>query len=119
MFGLFEEHTFDAVAHVAAMAGVRNSVANPALYLDVNLVGTQGLMDAARAFGVQNFVFASTSSVYGDTETIPFVETDPCLHPPQPYGPPNCWGIPTTSSTACRSPRRAFLPSTARAVGPT
>lgn len=85
MFGLFEEGRFDAVAHVAAMAGVRNSVANPALYLDVNLVATQGLMDAARAFGVQNFVFASTSSIYGDTRTVPFIETDPCLHPPQPY----------------------------------
>lgn len=85
MFALFEEHKFDAVAHIAAMAGVRNSVANPALYMDVNLVGTQGLMDAARAFGVQNFVFASTSSIYGDTQTVPFVETDPCLQPPQPY----------------------------------
>lgn len=85
MFGLFEEHAFDAVAHIAAMAGVRNSVANPALYMDVNLVATQGLMDAAREFGVHNFVFASTSSVYGDTPNIPFQETDPCLAPPQPY----------------------------------
>lgn len=85
MFELFEEHRFGAVAHVAAMAGVRNSVANPALYMDVNLGGTQVLMDAAREFGVQNFVFASTSSIYGDTTNIPFQETDPCLEPPQPY----------------------------------
>ena len=55
MLALFEEHRFDAVAHVAAMAGVRNSVANPALYMDVNLNGTQVLMDASREFGVQNF----------------------------------------------------------------
>ena len=85
MVALFEEHRFDAVAHIAAMAGVRNSVANPALYMDVNLVGTQVLMDSSREFGVQNFVFASTSSVYGDTPNVPFRETDPCLAPPQPY----------------------------------
>ncbi len=85
MMALFEHHHFDAVAHIAAMAGVRNSVANPALYIDVNLGGTQVLMDASREFGVQNFVFASTSSIYGDTPNIPFQETDPCLQPPQPY----------------------------------
>jgi len=85
MFGLFEEHGFDAVAHIAAMAGVRNSVAQPALYTEVNLVATQGLMDAAREFGTENFVFASTSSIYGDTPNIPFRETDPCVEPPQPY----------------------------------
>ena len=85
MVSLFEEHRFDAVAHVAAMAGVRNSVANPALYMDVNLGGTQVLMDASREFGVQNFIFASTSSIYGDTPNIPFQETDACLQPPQPY----------------------------------
>ena len=82
---LFEHHHFDAVAHIAAMAGVRNSVANPALYMDVNLGGTQVLLDSSREFGVQNFVFASTSSIYGDTPNIPFQETDPCLEPPQPY----------------------------------
>ncbi len=85
MMALFEEHQFDAVAHIAAMAGVRNSVANPALYMDVDLVGTQHLMDAAREFGVGNFVFASTSSIYGDTLQIPFVETDNAVEPPQPY----------------------------------
>jgi UDP-glucuronate 4-epimerase len=85
MFRLFEDNKFDAVAHIAAMAGVRNSVANPALYIDVDLVATQHLMDAAREFKVGNFVFASTSSIYGDTPNVPFVETDPCLEPPQPY----------------------------------
>ncbi len=85
MFELFEEHRFDAVAHIAAMAGVRNSVSNPALYTEVNLVATQGLMDAAREVRTENFVFASTSSIYGDTESVPFRETDPCAEPPQPY----------------------------------
>jgi UDP-glucuronate 4-epimerase len=51
----------------------------------VDLNGSQHLMDAARFSGVGNFVFASTSSVYGDTRQIPFVETDPCDRPLQPY----------------------------------
>jgi UDP-glucuronate 4-epimerase len=85
MFDLIEQNKPDAIAHIAAMAGVRNSVANPALYMEVDLVATQHLMDAAREFKVGNFVFASTSSIYGDTPTVPFIETDPCLQPPQPY----------------------------------
>ncbi len=85
VFDLFRDENFDVVANIAAMAGVRNSVQNPALYMEVNLNGTQHLMDAALETGVGNFVFASTSSIYGSTETIPFVETDPCLKPPQPY----------------------------------
>lgn len=85
LFSLFEEQQFDAVAHLAALAGVRNAVANPALYVEVDLNGTQHLMDAARATQVGNFVFASTSSVYGNTTQIPFVETDPCDRPLQPY----------------------------------
>jgi UDP-glucuronate 4-epimerase len=85
LLSLFEEQQFDAVAHLAALAGVRNAVANPALYVEVDLNGTQHLMDAARATEVGNFVFASTSSVYGNTEQIPFVETDPCDRPLQPY----------------------------------
>ena len=85
MFELFEAHRFDAVAHIAAMAGVQNAVAQPTLYLEVDFVATQHLMDAAREFGVQNFVFASTSSVHGDKPSIPFRESDPCVYPPQPY----------------------------------
>ena len=86
LFRLFHEERFEAVAHLAAMAGVRNAVANPALYIEVNLNGTQHLMDAALAAGgVQNFVCASTSSVYGNTPHIPFTETDPCDRPLQPY----------------------------------
>jgi UDP-glucuronate 4-epimerase len=86
MFELFEAEKFDAVAHLAAMAGVRNAVLHPDLYVQVNLNGTQNLLDAARAVSsVQNFVMASTSSVYGNTTQIPFVETDPCDRPLQPY----------------------------------
>jgi UDP-glucuronate 4-epimerase len=86
MLDLFAAEQFDAVAHLAAMAGVRNAVENPDLYVQVDLNGTQNLMDAARAAGgVSSFVIASTSSVYGNTEQIPFVESDPCDRPLQPY----------------------------------
>ncbi len=83
---LFAEEHFDGVAHLAAMAGVRNAVLYPDLYVQVDYNGTQNLMDAARESATPpNFVFASTSSVYGNTSTIPFVETDPCDRPLQPY----------------------------------
>ncbi|NCF64581.1 MAG: SDR family NAD(P)-dependent oxidoreductase [Chloroflexi bacterium] len=86
MFEIFEQESFEAIAHLAAMAGVRNAVKHPDLYVEVDLNGTQHLMDAARnSNSVQNFVFASTSSVYGNTKQIPFVETDPCDRPLQPY----------------------------------
>lgn len=85
MLALFEMEKFDTVAHLAAMAGVRNAVKFPDLYVEVDYNGTQHLMDAARNTGVGNFVFASTSSVYGDTKQIPFIETDPCDRPLQPY----------------------------------
>jgi UDP-glucuronate 4-epimerase len=86
LFEVFEEEKFDRVAHLAAMAGVRYAVQFPALYVEVDLNGTQNLMDAALAAGsIDNFVFASTSSVYGNTTQIPFVETDPCDRPLQPY----------------------------------
>mgnify|MGYP003382201717 CR=1 FL=1 len=83
---ILADHAITRVAHLAAMAGVRNAVTHPDLYVNVNLNGTQNLLDAARATGnVENFVFASTSSVYGNTTQIPFVETDPCDRPLQPY----------------------------------
>ncbi|MFO7678927.1 MAG: NAD-dependent epimerase/dehydratase family protein [Chloroflexota bacterium] len=85
LFALFEAEKFEAVAHLAALAGVRNAVKYPDLYVEVDLNGTQHLMDAARATGVGNFVLASTSSVYGQTQVIPFVETDACDRPLQPY----------------------------------
>ncbi len=85
LFTLFEAEKFDAVAHLGALAGVRNAVKYPDLYVEVDLNASQHLMDAARATDVNNFVFASTSSVYGNTEVIPFIETDNCDRPLQPY----------------------------------
>ncbi|GMQ78527.1 MAG: GDP-mannose 4,6-dehydratase [Anaerolineae bacterium] len=82
---LFRREEFDAVAHLAALAGVRNAVKNPYEYVLVDYIGTQNLMDAARASELKVFVFASTSSVYGATKQIPFIETDPCDRPLQPY----------------------------------
>jgi len=85
LIGLFDDHAFDAIVHLAAMAGVRASVQNPHLYYDVNLIGTLNLLEASRAHQVDSLVFASTSSVYGDTRQIPFLETDPCDRPLAPY----------------------------------
>ena len=85
MLDLFAAEKFDAVAHLAALAGVRNAIQYPARYVEVDYNGTQNLMDGARLHEVKNFVFASTSSVYGDTKQIPFIETDPCDRPLQPY----------------------------------
>jgi len=85
IFDIFAQEKFDRVAHLAALAGVRNAVKYPALYVEVDYNGSQHLMDAAREHGIDNFVFASTSSVYGSTRQIPFVETDPCDRPLQPY----------------------------------
>jgi UDP-glucuronate 4-epimerase len=82
---LFEQNAFDVVVHLAAMAGVRASMEDPHLYYDVNLTGTLNLLEAGRVSGLKNFVFASTSSVYGDTKVHPFAETDRCDHPLAPY----------------------------------
>ncbi|MDF3072324.1 MAG: NAD-dependent epimerase/dehydratase [Polyangiaceae bacterium] len=82
---LFAEHSFTAVAHLAAMAGVRVSVDDPWLYYDVNLTGTLNLLDAGREHGQPNFVLASTSSAYGNTKQVPFLETDSADRPLAPY----------------------------------
>jgi UDP-glucuronate 4-epimerase len=82
---VFKRFSFDAVIHLAAMAGVRESINQPQLYYDVNLSGTLALLQAARSCPGASFVLASTSSVYGHTTQIPFVETDPCDRPLAPY----------------------------------
>jgi len=82
---LFQTHALSGVAHLAAMAGVRSSVEDPWLYYECNLTGTLNLLDAAHRFNQPNFVFASTSSAYGNTKVIPFVETDSADRPLAPY----------------------------------
>ena len=71
---LFRSEKFDAIAHLAARAGVRPSIQQPQLYYDTNVIGTLHLLEAARVTGVQRFVFASSSSVYGIGRTTPFSE---------------------------------------------
>lgn len=75
----------DTVVHLAACAGVRPSIAEPALYAHVNVVGTQRLLDAAVRAGVKRFVVASSSSVYGNNQKVPFAETDDVSRPISPY----------------------------------
>jgi UDP-glucuronate 4-epimerase len=75
----------DTIVHIAARAGVRPSIAQPALYYDVNVTGTLRLMEFARERGINRFVFASSSSVYGNNEKVPFSEADPVDHPISPY----------------------------------
>ncbi len=81
---LFVRESPEVIVHLAAMAGVRYSVEHPQLYIDVNITGTLNLLELAK-HGCKQFVFASTSSVYGDTERIPFVESDTAAQPKAPY----------------------------------
>ncbi len=83
--GLFGEEKIEAVFHAAARAGVRPSIQDPVLYHDVNVHGTTRLLEAARSARVNNFVFASSSSVYGIANRSPFSEEDPADFPISPY----------------------------------
>jgi UDP-glucuronate 4-epimerase len=74
-----------ALIHLAAKAGVRPSLKDPAGYLRTNVAGTQSLLDACRDAGVSRFVFGSSSSVYGDDTPAPFREDAPAMHPISPY----------------------------------
>lgn len=80
-----ERYAPGVVIHLAAMAGVRPSIQNPALYNDVNVAGTAAVLDAAVAHGVERFIFASSSSVYGNAARVPFREDDPVDSPVSPY----------------------------------
>ncbi|MBN2082707.1 GDP-mannose 4,6-dehydratase [bacterium] len=76
----------EAVVHLAALAGVRQSLADPISFNDVNVNGTLVVLEAARQYGKPRFVLASTSSVYGESPHIPYREDDPLLHCISPYG---------------------------------
>ena len=76
---------FDCVVHLAARAGVRPSLSQPVLYAETNINGTLNLLELARACGVRQFVFGSSSSVYGENEKVPFAEDDPVNRPISPY----------------------------------
>jgi UDP-glucuronate 4-epimerase len=82
---LFERYHFGQVVHLAAMAGVRASLENPAVYVEVDIKGTVNLLELARRYSVKNFVSASSSSVYGLNTKVPFAETDPVDAQISPY----------------------------------
>jgi len=75
----------DTVVHLAARAGVRPSIEDPHLYLDVNLRGTMVLLDFMRAREIDRLLFASSSSVYGDSTPVPFSQADTADRPISPY----------------------------------
>lgn len=81
----FQTHAVTHVAHLAAMAGVRSSVDQTELYMQVNLMGSMNILEAAKAQSVAQVVMASTSSVYGKTERLPFIETDTADRPLAAY----------------------------------
>jgi UDP-glucuronate 4-epimerase len=82
----FRKNPMDLVVHLAARAGVRPSIVDPLLYQDINIKGTIALLEACREFGIKDFVFASSSSVYGENQRVPFSEGDLNIQPISPYG---------------------------------
>jgi len=105
---LAEERAPEVIIHLAAQAGVRYSLENPRAYVESNLTGTFNVMEAARMLAVKHLLVASTSSVYGANEIMPFVETERADHPLTLYAATkkateqmthsysHLWGIPTT-----------------------
>lgn len=82
---VFAETRFDCIAHLAARAGVRPSLEQPQLYAETNINGTLNLLELAREHQVKQFVFGSSSSVYGLNAKVPFSEDDPIRQPISPY----------------------------------
>jgi UDP-glucuronate 4-epimerase len=78
-------HKYDAIVHLAAKAGVRPSIADPGVYQDVNVRGTQNMLEFARERGISPFIFASSSSVYGVSPDVPWREEAHVLKPISPY----------------------------------
>jgi len=82
---VFGESDFQCIVHLAARAGVRPSLEQPLLYAKTNIEGTLNLLEVAREQGVKQFVFGSSSSVYGINAKVPFTEDDPIRQPISPY----------------------------------
>lgn len=78
---IFKEHRLDAVCHLAAQAGVRYSLEHPEAYVESNYIGTFNVIDLAKKYNVERLVAASTSSIYGGNERMPFKETDQVDNP--------------------------------------
>jgi UDP-glucuronate 4-epimerase len=82
---VFAEQDFDCIVHLAARAGVRPSLSQPGLYAETNINGTLNLLELARLRSIKQFVFGSSSSVYGINAKVPFSEDDPVRQPISPY----------------------------------
>ena len=82
---IFQSHTIDQVIHLAALAGVRPSIERPLEYEEVNIKGSMNLWELCKEFNIKKFVCASSSSVYGNNEKIPFSEEDNVDRPISPY----------------------------------
>jgi UDP-glucuronate 4-epimerase len=78
---IFKTEKLDKIIHLAAMAGVRNSLEQPVLYSDININGSLNLLNLSVKYKIKNFVFASSSSVYGNNKKIPSAESDSVDHP--------------------------------------
>jgi UDP-glucuronate 4-epimerase len=82
---IFTSNEIDCIIHLAAYAGVRPSIENPGLYADVNITGTVNMLEIARNFKIKHFIFASSSSVYGNSKNASYSETDIVDFPISPY----------------------------------
>lgn len=82
---VFTNNTFSAIVHLAAKAGVRPSLEDPLGYIETNVSGTVNLLQYAKEFGVKQFVFGSSSSMYGNNIKVPFAESDETTEPISPY----------------------------------
>ncbi len=78
---LFKKNKFDVVINLAAQAGVRYSISHPEKYIESNVTGFINLLEACRTYSIENFIYASSSSVYGMNSVIPFSEDDEVNHP--------------------------------------
>lgn len=83
---IFKRQKFDRVCHLAAQAGVRYSFENPHIYEEINVLGTLNLLEFCRKYGIEHFIFASSSSVYGANKKLPFSEEDPVWKQISIYG---------------------------------
>src|SRR3989338_8811455 len=107
---IFKENKIDKICHLAAQAGVRYSLEHPAVYIQSNIVGTHNLLELAKEYEIRDFIFASSSSVYGGNKKVPFSESDPVDSPISLYAATkkaneleanvyhhlyglNCWGL--------------------------
>lgn len=82
---VFRENKIDRIIHLAAMVGVRPSIENPFVYEEVNVKGTLNLLELARQHNIKKFIFASSSSVYGERDKVPFSEDDAANSQISPY----------------------------------